>query len=176
MNAVPDHLYHYYDLEAGPFRSLSDLSVDRAEEVLDRLRGRGDHFASQRDRRYLTVRRELETRARLLFRSRGGRPVRTWPHTLTLGECSWLLSWYPTPAVVSLPLSSLDASRVCFTYGDLFPAMRHDPGHPTTGRIYLLDELEELVGVHGLPQHVNPNGERGPKRYIEAQLWDDPPR
>ncbi len=31
-------LYHYFDKKVGPFRNLSDLSVDAATEMLDTIR------------------------------------------------------------------------------------------------------------------------------------------
>ena len=173
MADVPAELCHYYDKEAGPFRSLSDLTQVEAEQVLERIRGQGDTFASRRAPEYIRVRLELEARVRALFVARGGRP-RTWrPHSFTLGSCPWLLSWYKEGRELRIPLASVDPSVVSFTYGDIFPAMRYADGQPHAGCVFLHDELAGLIERYGLPQRVNPDGSRGPKRYIEAQLWDD---
>jgi len=32
-----------------------------------------------------------------------------------------------------------------------------------------------LIAEFGLPQDWNPEGKRGPDRYIEAQVWEDTP-
>jgi hypothetical protein len=34
---VPDYLSHYYEFSKGPFLSLSRLSLDEAERVMDRI-------------------------------------------------------------------------------------------------------------------------------------------
>jgi hypothetical protein len=57
----------------------------------------------------------------------------------------------------------------------MFPAMRMRDGKPYRGKVYLIEELEALVRQYGLPQKNNPQGERGPDRYIEAQVWSDEP-
>jgi hypothetical protein len=52
--------------------------------------------------------------------------------------------------------------------------MRYQDSKPYRGQVYTLDELE-LIRLYGLPQDWNPDGEFGPDRYIEAQVWDDTP-
>lgn len=47
-------LYHYYEESVGPFRSISDLSDEEAEEVLKRIRTeKPDIFISKRPDDYL---------------------------------------------------------------------------------------------------------------------------
>ncbi|GFP76209.1 phosphatidate cytidylyltransferase [Clostridium fungisolvens] len=48
MNSIPKHLYHYYEAEVGPFKTLSDLSEEHSENALKSLRRRGETFASKR--------------------------------------------------------------------------------------------------------------------------------
>jgi hypothetical protein len=170
---VPTELCHYYDEGTGPFRSLSDLPPAAAEELLGRIRAQGETFASRRPADYVRVRFELEARVRALFVERGGHPLAPRPHYLTLGPCPWLLGWYRTGRELRIRLADVDSAVVSFTYGDLFPAMRYPDGLEHSGRVFRLEELPELIGRFGLPQLVNPDGARGPKRYIEAQLWDD---
>jgi hypothetical protein len=176
VTEVPSELCHYYDEETGPFRSLTHLPVAEAEDLAERIRARGGTFAARRDRDYVRVRLELEERVRGLFVARGGRPATPRPYYLTLGPCPWLLSWYRAGREVRFRLSEVDPAEVSFTYGDLFPALRYADGMEHSGRVYLAAELPELIERFGLPQHVNPDGSRGPKRYIEAQLWREPAR
>ena len=48
-------LFHYYELEYGPFRSLSALPPEQAEAVLAEIRQDGQSFAAQRNDDYLTT-------------------------------------------------------------------------------------------------------------------------
>jgi hypothetical protein len=171
----PWFLHHYYEAECGPFRNLSDLAPEEAEAVQQRLRNRGDVFASRRSPDYLTTRRQLEERARELFVHKGGEPVRQRPHYMTLGACEWIMQWYRDGRELKLSLDEFDPRTVSFTYGDLFPAMRLDDGRPYRGEVYTGAEISRVVKRYGLPQAWNPDGSRGPERYIEAQIWDDAP-
>jgi len=76
---------------------------------------------------------------------------------------------------VRIPMEAIYVSIVSFTYGDLFPAMRVLDGRPYRGQVYTLTELPQLIQTYGLPQVWNADGQRGPERYIEAQLWSDEP-
>jgi hypothetical protein len=171
----PLKVHHYYEGELGPFRNLSDLPVEEAEAVMHGLRERGDVFASRRSNDYLTVRRELEDRAHDLFVCKGGRPVRARPHYMTLGACKWLLDWYREGRELAVGLEHFDPSAISFTYGDLFPAMRLADQRPYWGQVFTVEEIGALIDRYGLPQEWNADGERGPERYIEAQIWDDTP-
>ena len=53
--------------------------------------------------------------------------------------------------------------------------MNYKDGKPYRGQIYTLSELGEIIRRFGLPQEWNPDGEGGPERYIEAQVWDNTP-
>ncbi len=170
---LPDHLCHYYACEQGPFRNLSDLSLADAERVLESIRECGAGFASQRSADYLTIRRELEAKVRKLFIEKGGQPRRQHPHYMILGTCAWVKSWYAQGCELRIPLLNFAPEQVSFTYGDTFPAMRYVDGKPYRGQVYTLAELPALVEQFGLPQSWNPDGQHGPDRYIEAQIWDD---
>jgi hypothetical protein len=171
----PDFLCHYYPCGQRPFRNLSALSLDAAENILASIRQSGVGFASQRSADYLTIRRELEDRVRALFIAKGGQPQRERPHYLILGACDWLKSWYAQGCELRVPLAAFTVEQVSFTYGDTFPAMRYGDGKPYRGQVYTLAELPDLVRAYGLPQDWNANGSGGPDRYIEAQVWDDRP-
>lgn len=168
-------LTHYYDAARGPLRSLTALSPGEADAIQARIRASGQGFASQRAADYLAIRRELEARIRALFVERGGSPERNTPHYFIVGTCDWVLSWYAEGRALSLPISDFDAATVSLTYGDSFPAMRYHVPQPWRGQVYTLAELPDLVARFGLPQITNPDGARGPERYIEAQVWSDAP-
>ncbi|OAH10570.1 hypothetical protein [Streptomyces jeddahensis] len=168
-------LFHYYEHECGPFRNLSDLTQEEAEAVQRRLRERGDVFASRRSGDYLTIRRQLEEKARELFIRKGGKPTRARPHYMTLGACEWIRQWYRDGRELRLSIDEFDLRTISFTYGDLFPTMRYDDGRPYRGEVYTWDEMSQVIDRYGLPQDWNPDGSRGPERYIEAQIWDDAP-
>jgi hypothetical protein len=172
-STVPTALCHYYERSHGPFRNLSDMSPEDAERIMAELRERGTSFAAKRAADYLVVRRELEDRVRTMFIAKGGRPVRARPHYLTLGPCRWLLEWYDDGAEICLPLDGFDPRAVSFTFGDTFPAMRMMDDRPYRRQVYTLNELPALIASHGLPQLRNPEGVRGPERYIEAQVWQE---
>ncbi|WP_127533621.1 hypothetical protein [Paenibacillus kobensis] len=168
-------LYHYYDLSTGPFRNLSDLDPCEAERILQEIRTHKKGFASKRSADYLTIRRNLEARARELFVLKGGKPVRSAPHYMTLGECPWLLEWFDEGKQLAIAIDHFDPSVISFTYGDLFPTMRYQDGKKYRGQIYTLPEIIELIDEFGLPQEWNRSGDQGPERYIEVQVWDDLP-
>jgi hypothetical protein len=171
---VPDFLSHYYDASTGPFRSLTDLDPLAAESLQESIRAsRKEFFASQRKSDYVAVRRELESRVRQLFTRKGGRPRRLRPLYAVLGSCPWLLDWYPNGRELRVPLAQLSPEVISFTYGDTFPAMRIQDDMPFRGQVYTLAELPDLIDRFGLPQEVNPDGRRGPERYVEAQIWSD---
>ena len=94
---------------------------------------------------------------------------------MILGSCPWLQTWYKEGRELRVLLAVFRPEVVSFTYGDTFPAMRYPDGKPYRGQVYTLAELPELVRLYGLPQEWNPDGEHGPDRYIEAQVWADEP-
>jgi hypothetical protein len=143
--------------------------------MLQRIRQEGIAFASKRDIDYLRIRRSLEERIRQLFIEKGGQPKRFRPHYFILGHCDWVKGWYCNGQEVQISLKTVDPNVISFTYGDSFPAMRYQDGKPYRGRVYLFEELPELIAQYGLPQVWNSEGKYGPERYIEAQVWDDEP-
>jgi hypothetical protein len=168
-------LYHYYECRCGSFVNLSDLPFSEAEQILMRIRQAGQTLASKRTPDYLAIRRDLEERVRRLFEAKGGRPRHAQPHYMTVGACTWLREWYVQGCELSIPISSFAPEVISFTYGDTFPALRLHDGRPYRGQVYILAELPGLIQQYGLPQDWNCDGQYGPERYIEAQIWDDEP-
>ena len=168
-------LYHYYEASKGPFLTLSDLEPDEAAQMLEALRGDKGLFASQRNTDYLVVRQGLESQIRSLFIQKGGKPVRISPQYMIVEACPWVKQWYRDGAEVKIPLANFPAACISFTYGDSFPAMRYHDDRPYRSQVYTLPELPSLIAMYGLPQDWNADGQHGPERYIEAQIWDDEP-
>ncbi|MNJ44138.1 hypothetical protein D3C77_391770 [compost metagenome] len=139
---------------------------------MDKLRKEGTAFASKRSEDYMSIRRDLEERARNLFIAKGGKPVQAYPHYMTLGQCDWLIQWYNNGEALKVPLDAFDAATISFTYGDLFPTMRFKDGKSYREQVYVKDEILKLVEQFGWPQEWNKDGSQGPERYIEVQIWD----
>jgi len=172
-DTCPEFIVHYYEACQGPFRSLSDLSLEEAEAILQRIRQDGIVFASKRGMDYLEIRKSLETQIRRLFIEKDGQPKRLRPHYFILGDCDWVKSWYREGREIKISLKTIDPKIISFTYGDSFPAMRYQDGKPYRGQVFTLRELPELIKEFGLPQVWNSEGRFGPERYIETQVWDD---
>jgi len=168
-------LYHYYELARGPFRSLSDLPLHEALIIQEQLKEDKSLFASKRSDDYLFIRKDLEQKARNLFINKGGKPLRSSPHYMTLGKCQWLKEWYKEGQELEIHMDEFDEKTISFTYGDLFPTMRFQDGKPYRGQVYTKDEIYKLIEEYGFPQEWNKEGDNGPERYIEVQIWDDKP-
>jgi hypothetical protein len=166
-------LFHYFDTDIGPFKNLSELSIEDAIELSNRLRRERMTFASQRSADYIIIRRELEQLARNQFIVKGGNPKNSFPHYFTLGPCDWLESWYRKPGMISIPLNEFLEESISFTYGDLFPTMRFQDNKPYRKQVYTKNEINEIIKQFGLPQEWNNLGDKGPERYIEVQVWDE---
>jgi len=167
------YLYHYYDAATGPFQNLSALSIEEALQVQRRLKQNKNWFASQRADDYMNIRRDLEARARALFTAKGGKPTKEYPHYMTLGPCEWIKKWYPNGKEIRILLDDMQPEMMSFTYGDLFPTMRYLDDKPYRGKVYVKNEILQLVDEFGWPQDWNKDGHHGPERYIEVQVWDD---
>ena len=170
-------LYHYYERARGPLKNLSDLEPEAAERVLDGIRTENRVFAAHRYDGYMARRRELEQMARRMFIEKGGNPLRKAPHYFVVERCEWLETWYRDAAWIALPVDALPEGAVSFTYGDMFPTFspRVQDGREYRNKVYTLREIRDVMERYGLPQHWNAAGTFGPERYIEAQVWCDPP-
>lgn len=167
------NLYHYFDKDIGPFKNLSKLTDEAAEEVSNKIRLEGETFASQRSKDYMHIRRELEYKAHAQFITKGGKPQNTYPHYMTVEACEWIALWYRNPGVVVIPLGKFSEESISFTYGDLFPTMRYEDSKSYRKQVYTKNEIIEVIKQFGFPQNWNVNGDLGPERYIEVQVWDE---
>lgn len=170
-------LYHYFERSSGPFRSLSSLPISESEAILEKIRRENRVFAAHRYPGYLERRIELEAIVRDRYIAIGGSPQLASPHYMVWEACPWLETWYIEPAHIAVPLEEFDPATLSFTYGDSFPTFspRVQDGKEYRGRVYSADEIADLISRYGLPQAWNPDGARGPERYIEAHVWSDTP-
>ena len=88
-------LYHYYDKKIGPFKNLSDLSIEEANRVLLTIKSeKPETMCAKRQDGYIADRRYFEKILRNEFMKKGGKIEREIPHYLVVGECPWLQSWF----------------------------------------------------------------------------------
>lgn len=78
-------LYHYFEKEIGPFKSISELPDEEAENILQSIRiNKPDIFLSKRPDDYLLKRRRFEEILRNEFIKSGGTPEKTTPHYMVV--------------------------------------------------------------------------------------------
>ncbi|MBV7266417.1 hypothetical protein [Erythrobacter ani] len=188
---VPPEITHYYSRSDRPFQNLSDLPPGELAEVLAALNERkanNPDFKRVFGGRYMDLRRKTERKLLRLFKERGGKPGRQSPHYFVLGECAWFSGLYPDPEAVKLDWRTLAREQVSFTYPDSFISMRlgaefglpPEPLKPYHEKVFLLDELEDVVAEFGLPNGAEDDEydgyhKREFEKYIEVQLWSDRP-
>lgn len=169
-------LYHYFERSIGAFSNLSDLSVNEAEKVLEKIKNdRPSSQAAQRDVEYMKRRINYEKIVRNLFIEKGGKPTRKVPHYMVVEECKWLNSWYIDGCYVKIPIEDFDLNTISFTYGDMHPTFSPiiNDGKEYRKKIYSYNEILKIIEKYGLPQEWNAEGKLGPERYIEVQIWSD---
>ena len=167
-------LYHFFDRRTGPFRSLSRMPREEAESLLGKIRAeRPDSLCAQRDGQYVEKRHSTEALLRREFAARGGIMEIESPYYMVVEFSPWLYSWYEQPAYIRIPAEEFDLRTVSFTYGDSMPTFsdRVNDGKEYRKKLYLYDEIPELIRKYGLPQDWNDDGKHGPERYIEAHVW-----
>ena len=177
-------LFHYFERDYGPFMPLTALPIEEARQILTMQRAAGK-FGNPDIEGFLQNRYHRDKKLRDAFISRGGRPKRTAPIYMTLGEHRQWESAYENPAVIKIPLKELDPLTVSFTYGDSFavfnPALFGIEEY--WGKIYFADEILQVIERHGFPSHVEYDFKRGiyptdkpinhHLKYVEGHVWDD---
>lgn len=169
-------LYHYYDKAIGPFRSLSELPVEEAEEILKNLkRTKPNTQGAKRPSEYMQNRLRYEGILRTEFLKKGGKIQRNVPHYMIVEDSPWLSSWFENTAFVKIPVEEFDLTTVSFTYGDSHPTFspKVNDGKEYRRKLYTYKEILEIIKKYGLPQQWNNDGKFGPERYIEAHIWSD---
>ena len=172
------YLYHFFDRRTGPFRSLTGISREEAEDVIRKIRQeRPDSQCAQRHSHYVEYRHNCEAILRREFTAKGGVMERESPHYMVVEFSPWLSTWYEQPDFIRIPVEEFDLRTVSFTYGDSMPTFsdRCADGKEYRKKLYTYDEILEIIAKYGLPQDWNDDGKHGPERYIEAHVWSDMP-
>ena len=170
------YLYHYYDKTIGPFKNLSDISIEEANEVLCKIKAtKPDVQCAKRQADYMQARLYYENILRNEFIKKGGIITRQSPHYMVIEHSPWLSTWYDNSAFIKIPIEEFDLRTVSFTYGDSHPTFsdRVNDGKEYRKKLYTYDEIIEIISKYGLPQDWNDDGKYGPERYIEAHIWSD---
>lgn len=176
---IPKFLFHYYELDNGPFRNITEYGFEKAVNIQNQIL---EGWNSKRPENYIDLRFLLEKRIREQFILKGGKPNRNDPFYFTLGECDWAKSWYINPGVIKIPLTDFNPDHISFTYPDSMVSFQFydEPKLKTyrkncNGQIFLLSEISDLINEYGIPSEEKCKIEERLKydKYIEAQVWDD---
>ncbi|MEW7280025.1 hypothetical protein ABW636_15635 [Aquimarina sp. 2201CG1-2-11] len=176
---LPKFLFHYYELDNGPFRNITEYGYEKAESIQGKI---SEGWNSRRPNNYIDLRISLEKRIRKQFILKGGKPNRNDPLYFTLGACEWAKSWYVNPGVIKIPLTDFKTDQISFTYPDSMVSYQFydEPKlemyrKNCNGQVFLLSELSNLINEYGLPSEEKSRTEERLKydKYIEAQVWDD---
>ncbi len=170
------YLYHYFEKATGPFRNLSDLSVEAAQEVVNKVKEErpGTQCATRHDK-YVQYRRNCENILRNEFAKKGGKMERNVPHYMTVEHSPWLSTWFEDGRYIKIPIEEFDLATLSFTYGDSMPNWGVKDDKEYRGKLYTYEEIIKVIEKYGLPQNWNDDGKQGPERYIEVQVWSDEP-
>ncbi|MBO4928290.1 MAG: hypothetical protein J5379_08600 [Clostridiales bacterium] len=172
------YLYHYFDKRSGPFNSLSKLSKEEAERVLDQVKcERPDSQSAKRDQTYVWKRWNCEAILRREWAAKGGLMDIPSPHYMVVEHSPWLSTWFEQGDFIRIPIEEFDLRKVSFTYGDSMPTFNPsvNVGKEYHMKIYTYEEILPLIEKYGLPQDWNDDGAHGPERYIEVHVWTDEP-
>ncbi len=171
-------LYHYYDKNNGPFRNLSELSMEEANAVLQKIKlDKPNVQSAGRDPEYMFRRHMYEDIIKKEFIKKGGIVKREVPHYMVVEHSPWLSTWFENSTFIKIPIEEFDTKTISFTYGDSHPTFspwpRDDDWKEYRRKLYTYDEILEIIKKYGLPQDWNDDGSQGPERYIEAHIWSD---
>lgn len=169
-------LYHYYDRKIGPFRNLSDLSVDDAMKLLDMIRNeKPDTQCAKRQATYIQDRLHYEKILREEFIKKGGKVERKVPHYMVVEHSPWLSTWYEDMEYIKIPIEEFDVNTLSFTYGDSHPTFSPlvNDDKEYRKKLYIYEEILDIIEKYGLPQAWNDDGKFGPERYVEVHIWSD---
>lgn len=170
------YLYHFFEKTTGPFRNLSDLSVEEAWDVVNRVRvERPGSQCAQRHDKYVEYRRNCERILREEFTKKGGKMDRNVPHYMVVEFSPWLSTWYEDCDYIRIPIEEFDLATLSFTYGDSMPTFSPtvQDGKEYRHKLYTYEEILKVIEKYGLPQDWNDDGKYGPERYIEVHVWSD---
>ncbi|MPM61714.1 hypothetical protein SDC9_108574 [bioreactor metagenome] len=178
------YLYHYYERNFGPFMPLTALPMNEAKEILLIQEAAGKFHNPDIDG-FLQKRYDRDKLLREMFIKHGGKPERTAPVYMMLGEHKQWESAYENPAVIKIPLKEFDPLTVSFTYGDSFSVLNSSlfGDEEYWNKVYFADEMLQIIDRLGFPPYVEYDFKRGiypidkninhHLKYVEAHIWSD---
>lgn len=177
-----NYIYHYYEKNQLPFRTLTSLPFDEAKVILcENLADNETRWVDS----FLNLRYERDKTLREKFISIGGKPIRTTPVYFTLGTNEGMKTWFDEPVWVKIPVGELDSDTVSFTYGDSFAVLNPslDTGEEWWGKIFRYNDIVRLIDKYGYPNdlpydmknRIFPTDKNINHclKFIEAHIWDD---
>lgn len=176
MNKEKLYLYHFFDKRTGPFKSLTSVSKEEAQRVIDQIKEeRPNSQCAARHDKYVEYRHNCEAILRREFAAKGGRMDKESPHYMVLGWSPWLSTWFEEMDYIKIPVEEFDLQTLSFTYGDSMPTFSDSvyDGKEYRKKLYFYDEILEVIKKYGFPQDWNDDGAHGPERYIEVHVWSD---
>jgi len=171
-------LHHYYDKLVGAFVSLSDITIDEANIVLNLIKiTKPNSQSASRWSGYMERRHFLEELIKAEFVRKGGIIKRKKPHYMVVGHSPWLSTWHENGSFVKIPITEFNTNTISFTYGDSFPVFSERQHRMDNmefrNKLYTYSEILKIIDKYGLPQDWNDDGSYGPCRYVEAHIWSD---
>jgi hypothetical protein len=170
------HLYHYFDKRTGPFKSLTTVSKEEAQKVMEQIKQeRPNSQCASRHDKYVQYRHNCEAILRREFAAKGGIMEIETPHYMVVEHSPWLSTWFEQCDFLKIPVEEFDLRTVSFTYGDSMPTFSDsvNDGKEYRKKLYTYDEILQVIDKYGLPQDWNDDGAHGPERYIEVHVWSD---
>jgi len=154
------YLYHYYEKGQPPFRSISALPFEEAEQVLIALRKKNENLVYPNIRWFLEWRYNMDQTIRDQFVAIGGKPVRTAPVFCSLGANRGISTWFEDTAVMRIPVEKINLDTISFTYGDTLAVFNPqlDTGEDYWGKVFKYDEMLKLVDKYGWPEDAEYDG------------------
>ena len=177
------YFYHYFSKKRGPFRSISDLPIEEARKIWNRMidyleeRNGLDY---QREENILIARRHeirriIEDDIRQKFAQKGGRIDREYPYYMRLSNDELPnqgnLDFYEDGDYIKIPAEKFDTSAVSFTYCDsmqYLDASSYQDGM-YQNKVYTFEEIRRIIDEFGWEHDFG----QGKPHLIEAQLWSD---
>jgi len=177
---IPDYVTHYHLSDRQPFLSLSDLDGGIEHPIFAEMLNkhkRDSNYSRIYTRKYLDIRKRVETKLRALFEERGGKPKRVHPFYCILGDSNWFRFLNRDHEQIRIAIADLPEESTSLTFPDSFVAMSRKE-KPYFEQVYFLSELESLVAAHGIPKDEVPVSyekywQGDLEKYIEVQIWDD---
>lgn len=170
------YLYHYFDKSVGPFKSLSAIPKEQAEEILDNIKAtKPNSQCANRNEKYIEYRHNCENLICNEFIKKGGVVEIQSPHYMVIEHSHWLSGWFEKMDYIKIPIEEFNLETLSFTYGDSMPTFSDaiTDGKEYRKKVYTYPEILKIIEKYGLPQNWNDDGKFGPERYIEVHIWSD---